>query len=549
MLKRTLLKNWTVALLALGLIVFSVGCSEDDDTNDPVQSDENVPVLSGPADGAVATLSATSQFLLSWDAVDSASAYMVQVAVDNGFAGSALVIETEVEATEYDLQLTRVVFGSEYYWRVKSMLNDGSESEYSEARSFTLEAPAVTGVEVLSGDIEADMTLDATKTYLLRGGVFVGYDDVTEATVTLTIPAGTTILGEKATDGMLVIRRTGKIMAEGTAAAPIVMTSDQPVGSRNRGDWGGLIINGQATLNTGAEAIGEGDTGLYGGTNDSHSSGTLNYVRVEFAGREISPDNELNGIAFQGVGSGTVVDYVQVHMNKDDGIEFFGGTVRAKHVLCTGIGDDSFDWTDGWRGYGQFWVAQQYGTDADQGFENDNSGDNNVATPYSNATISNFTLIGDKQGDESDIGMLLREGTKGQYYNGIVMNFGDCAVDVDHSQTFTNVANGELVVDYCIFDTTSATGNAALGQEDDTPTFDEDTFITSTMQNNEMASSAVVSDGLSKNAPDYTSTGLAITKTPLDPTTLDSWFDAVSFIGGVDPANDWTAGWTIHVTN
>jgi hypothetical protein len=237
-------------------------------------------------------------------------------------------------------------------------------------------------------------------------------------------------------------------------------------------------------------------------------------------------------------------------MNKDDGIEFFGGTARAKYVLCTGIGDDSFDWTDGWRGYGQFWVAQQYGTDADQGFENDNNGDDNDASPFSNGMIANFTLIGDKQGEESDIGMLLREGTKGYYYNGIVMNFGDCGLDVDHPQTFTNAANGELVVDYCIFDQTSASGNAALGQQDDTPDFDDEAFIQTTMQNNDVVTdAAVVNDGLNRTLPDYTPTGLATTKTAFDPTTIDTWFDAVNYIGGVDPANDWTADWTIHDVN
>ena len=137
-----------------------------------------------------------------------------------------------------------------------------------------------------------------------------------------------------------------------------------------------------------------GDTGEYGGTDPEDSSGILRYVRVEFAGIEFSPDNELNGIAFQGVGSGTVVDYVQVHFNQDDGIEFFGGTVNAKHLYCTGIRDDSFDWTDGWTGKGQFWVAQQRGDDADNGFEADNNGDDNEANPRSNPTIYNVTLVG-----------------------------------------------------------------------------------------------------------------------------------------------------------
>ena len=149
----------------------------------------------------------------------------------------------------------------------------------------------------------------------------------------LEIEAGTTIYGDSATNGTLVIARGSQIHAHGTAAAPIVMTSDQLEGERARGDWGGLIINGYAPLNIeGGEAEGEGDTGTYGGDDPTDSSGILEYVRVEFAGTEFSPDNELNGIAFQGVGSGTTVENVMVKFNKDDGLEFFGGTVEVKYV-------------------------------------------------------------------------------------------------------------------------------------------------------------------------------------------------------------------------
>jgi len=176
---------------------------------------------------------------------------------------------------------------------------------------------------VLSGVIEEDTLLTADNQYILSGGVFIGNDI---DPVTLTIEPGTTLYGESATDGFLSIRRNAQIIAEGTAEAPIVFTSSKEPGSRARGDWGGLIINGNAPINACAddgadfcEALGEGGTGFYGGTDPEDSSGVLKYVRVEFAGTLISPDNELNGIAFLGVGSGTEVDFVQVHMNADDG--------------------------------------------------------------------------------------------------------------------------------------------------------------------------------------------------------------------------------------
>ena len=178
------------------------------------------------------------------------------------------------------------------------------------------------------------------------------------------------------------------------------------------------------------------------------------FVRVEYAGIEFSPDNELNGIAFQGVGRGTDVSFVQVHRNKDDGIEFFGGTVDVKYALVTGAADDSFDWTDGWTGRGQFWVAQQYGDDADQGFENDNNGENNDLEPRSNGKIYNFTLVGDPDfdlGDESDIGMLIREGAAGNYYNGIVIGFKEEAVEIDDASTFNQAQNGALILNNSVF--------------------------------------------------------------------------------------------------
>ncbi|MYD86034.1 MAG: T9SS C-terminal target domain-containing protein, partial [Acidobacteria bacterium] len=189
---------------------------------------------------------------------------------------------------------------------------------------------------IVSGRITADTTFTADSLWLLDGAVFV------EEPARLTIEAGTEVFGRSSTNGTLIIARGAQILANGTADAPIVMTSDQKIGDRARGDWGGLIINGRAPLNVpGGEAEGEGDTGVYGGTDPDDDSGHLYYVRVEFAGSEFSPDNELNGIAFQGVGRGTEVDHVMVKFNKDDGLEFFGGTVEVKHVICFAIADDS----------------------------------------------------------------------------------------------------------------------------------------------------------------------------------------------------------------
>ncbi len=397
-----------------------------------------------------------------------------------------------------------------------------------------------TSVVVISGIITEDTTFFADREYLLRGGVFIG--DGHNETI-LTIEPGCKIYGESSTNAMLVIAKNSKIMAEGTASDPIVMTSDKAVGSRGRSDWGGLIFNGNAPLNTADSAWGEGGTGYYGGSDPNDDSGVLKYVRVEFAGREISPDNELNGIAFQGVGSATEVDYIQVHMNKDDGVEMFGGTVNLKHVYLTGIADDCFDYTDGWTGKAQFVVAQQYGDDADQGFEMDNNGEDNTATPYSNPVIYNFTLVGAPSGPESDIGVLLREGTKGHFYNGLIVGFNEVGLDIDHEQTFNNVSAGDLVFDYCLF------YNNGMNFSDDDDGFDEQEFAMTTMTHNSVASGSPLVDPYNISSPNLLPQGEALTHSYMTPPN-DGFFDtSVDYIGGIDPDNDWTQGWTTDDPN
>ena len=202
----------------------------------------------------------------------------------------------------------------------------------------TDQAPPVTvpgipkQVVVVTGSIRGAETWTNNYIYVLRGAVFV------RAGATLTIQAGTLIAGEAGSVGTLIVERGGKLNALGAREAPIIFTSDQPVGQRARGDWGGIIINGRAPLNVpGGEAEGEGDTGLYGGNDPNDDSGTMRYVRVEFAGTEFSPDNELNGIAFQAVGRGSTFEYLQVHMNKDDAFEWFGGLSDARQRVLANM--------------------------------------------------------------------------------------------------------------------------------------------------------------------------------------------------------------------
>ncbi len=373
--------------------------------------------------------------------------------------------------------------------------------------------------------------LTSDREYLLRGAVFV------EAGARLIVLPGVVIYGETATTGTLVVSQDGQLIADGLPGAPIVMTSEAAEGSRARGQWGGLVLNGRAPINTGETAMGEGDTGHYGGSDPEDDSGILRYLRVEFAGFEFALDSKLNGIAFQGVGSGTLVDYVQVHFNQDDGIEFFGGTVNAKHLLCTGVRDDSFDWTDGWVGKGQFWIAQQRGDDADNGIEADNDANNNDATPRSNPTIYNVTLIGDPSGPEGDIGVLLRGGTAATLRNFVVTGFDNGGVDVDNAPTFAQADGGALTLANTIL--FNAAGNFATDDDG----FSEEIWSIGD-GSNQFGADPMIVDAFNLTVPDFRvssgSPALSGAATPPD----DGFFDPVTFLGAMNDEDDWTAGWT-----
>lgn len=387
---------------------------------------------------------------------------------------------------------------------------------------------------ILAGTFAEDLHLTADNIYLLRGGVYIG-DDVGETT--LTIDAGTKIYGESSSDGMLVVTRNSKIIAEGTADAPIVFTSSKEEGSRTRGDWGGIIINGNAPINSCGdgdfcEAFGEGGTGYYGGNNPEDNSGILRYVRVEFAGTLVSPDNELNGIALQGVGSGTTLDYIQVHMNADDGVEFFGGNADIKHLVVSGVGDDSLDWTDGWSGRAQYVVLQQHPDAGDNGIEADNNGENNVSVPMSNPTLSNMTIIG-SDGPSSDLGILLREGTGAYIANTIVYGWNEASLDIDGSTTWDNADSGFLSMESVCLD------SKTNFKEDP----DEGRLVSSWFYDghNNIEGGFVILDPLNITEPNF------LTETIIEDAVVieDSFFDDVDFIGAMGE-EDWSLGWTAY---
>lgn len=272
-----------------------------------------------------------------------------------------------------------------------------------EGASTETTGSTTTNVVEVTGEISANTTWSASKIYLLKGFVFVSNG------ATLTIEPGTIIKGDKATKGTLIITRGSKINATGTVDKPIVFTSALASGARSQGDWGGVILLGKAPVNQGTDVKIEGglvqpsgkDEKLYiyyGGTDAADNSGTMKYVRIEYAGIAYSVDNEINGLTMGGVGNGTTLDYIQVYRSGDDAFEWFGGTVNAKHLLAIGTWDDDFDTDFGYSGNVQFALAQRVSTVADQsqsnGFESDNNATGTDQTPKTSAVFSNVTILG-----------------------------------------------------------------------------------------------------------------------------------------------------------
>ena len=217
---------------------------------------------------------------------------------------------------------------------------------------------------------------------------------------TLTIPAGTTIKADFVEKTAIIIERGAKITAEGTATAPIIFTSSKPVGQRNPGDWGGIIILGKAMTNRTTEPTIEGGVGRpYGGSDNTDNSGVMKFVRIEFSGIAAQPNSEINGLTFGAVGSGTVIENIQVTYGNDDAFEWFGGNVNAKNLVAFATADDDFDFDFGYTGRIQFAVALRDpdfvdSNDAGNGIEADNDGSGSAAIPNTRPVLSNFTFVG-----------------------------------------------------------------------------------------------------------------------------------------------------------
>lgn len=366
---------------------------------------------------------------------------------------------------------------------------------------------------VLDSDITENVTLETGKTYTLNGGVHV------KSGATLTIQPGVTIVAQHdETVDYILIEQGAKIDAQGTAAQPIVMTSEK----KEAGAWGGLHICGYAHTNNGS---GKSEIGNapYGGNNDADNSGTLKYIRLEYTGYAFDEEHEANGVSFYGVGNGTTVEHLQAYQGSDDGFEFFGGSVNVKYMVVTSCSDDSFDWTEGWNGKAQFLVAYQEGESSlgyacDCLMECDNNGTNNAATLVAHPTIANATLIGNG-GDAQ--GVRLRAGTQVELYNTIITGKGK-PLTVETNETENALKDGTSKLEYV-----AISGELSSKQ--------------GIYTNVDFAQAA---GNLTNQEFSWTGKYVGTLDGGKD-LSADSFFTKTDYKGAVKSGDDWTSGWTL----
>lgn len=408
------------------------------------------------------------------------------------------------------------------------------------------------GEEVtLPGEIDGNTLLSADCTYLLDKLTYV-------ISGTLSIEAGTDIFGlSGAEPAALVVTQNARIDARGTETAPIVFTSGAPLGERISGQWGGVVLLGKAKLSFGgAECDGNAGTctdliegleigearGEYGGPDDAHNCGTMEYVRIEFAGFELSANNELNSLTLGGCGSQTTISHVQAHRGQDDAFEMFGGTPNLDHIVASGMDDDGVDWDQGFRGTVKYFVVDHFagGSDDPRGMETDNNGNDFSSEPRSNPEVMYGTLIG---GPGTDRGVLNREGTWGRQTGLVVTGFGAAGYDMRDNGWVTGWDTELFVKDSCF------SGNSPNYPVDDN---DPDDFAAPTAYFDEpdRLSAAGLGNLVADPQLPAATTASPDTRPSANGGTPDYTVGNDSCVGAFGPeGTDWTTNWTEYPAN
>jgi len=391
----------------------------------------------------------------------------------------------------------------------------------------------------LPSSITNNLFLPAGKKYIVQGRVDVA------AGGTLTIAPGVTIEGSTVRDSpnFISVSRGGRIYAEGTATNPITFTGPQPV----PGSWAGLVIAGESICNDATaaqrcqfEAVPDI---TYGNATPvlNDNSGVLRYVRIRWAGQQIAPNEELNSLTLLAVGSGTVMEHVQVDGGLDDGFEMFGGSINGRYLVCSNMGDDCFDFDQGYNGKIQFALNWQ-GTNSDiggdsNGIESDNDNPASDKLPRTQPTVANMTLVG--SGTVGNEGVRIRRGSGGNYSNLVVTGFRAGCLHLIDAQTF---ALGTVTAQGAALSMRNSFMGGCVG-----PTFLDataDPYAISVWFNG-ATGNGTGDPALNPNGflPTDTSPVLTGGQSP-----SDAFFVPTTYRGAFRSARDnWTAGWTVNI--
>lgn len=550
-------QNRTVLALLLGLAMTGMltACTDDGPTG--------LDAPPAPTELTVTQLSLTS-VRASWAASAGATSYLLERASAQNPGVFTQIGGSLAETTYDDNGLTE---GMAYSYRVAAVGSGGTSA-------FSTVATIATGVSqaTIEGNITSNRTLSADTVYVLKGFV-----KVTNG-ATLTIQPGTRIVGDTTTFGSsLWITRGARIMADGTAEAPIVLTSQRAPGNRKPGDWGGLVIVGNGIINRQGTILTEGPTGVAenyaGGTDNADNSGVLRYVRIEFAGFDVSAGqgSELNGLSMYAVGSGTTLEYVQTIAGLDDSFEWWGGAVDGRYLVSYESGDDHFDWTEGWQGRVQFGIAFQStrlppapgsgGTFSSDpfGIEADGCAGSGCplgfrSTPLSNPVMANLTIVG--AGDDETvagggIGMVLRRGTAGVIHNAIVARWHRFGISVRDAVTDTLRQRDSLSVQNILF-----AGNGSTYEPDGTNFGQAANFAEKNHRIETNVQTVIAS--VNPAALDWTPISPATTgagEIPIPASRAENFFGSTmpntEYFGAVPPGPGpkWYDGWTRYFAN
>lgn len=571
-----------VASAVAALTLLTAACSGDSAT-----APTATPVI-----GAAATATSSSAIRITFNSKAGDTGYNIERA--EGASGAFSQVGTvAAPATAGAVSYTDTGLKVATLYRYRIITVRGSLTSVASGEFSVTTLAFGNAAADITADITASRTLYADTTYTLKGFIHVANG------ATLTIQPGTTIKGDfNVLGSSLFIMRGAKIQAVGTAAAPIVFTSSRAAGQRQPGDWGGLILVGNALINRSGTVEVEGTNSdgtavvsgknyqvLYsGGTTPTDNSGTLSYTRVEFAGFAPSLNNELNSFTFAAVGSGTRISYLQSMAGLDDSFEFFGGGVDGDHLVSYESGDDHFDMSEGFAGRLQYLISLQStvltprtgagsASSDPQGIEQDGCNGSGCdlafnSTPLTIPVVANFTLIGTNDvassGSSGGVGMVLRRGTGGYYVNGVIARFPRGAIamrDLDTYARAGSVATPDLATtDLAVRNVLSAENSVVFETGTGRNAFDlvGNSIVSSTATAASLftalhaAGTVPTLAGLdwTPSAGAAIATGGLATFTGKLATKAGTFVTGTTYLGAAAPGGvKWWSGWTVYTRN